>query len=407
MASKIFHSPRVDSRTLVDDPNNIAAGTSSVLAAMKALSESHRVLETILLGAYHKSRELPLSGDQKLSILCLLLFLVYCFILYPYFLCPTKDIPGPFFTSTAIGDQLHGYYKQHNSADQWTLSLHEKHSSVVRLAPTVVSVNDPAILPSSKNTYSRPLTASNGQVGDDHLFASVTEDVVKDLKLALRGQKTVDVHNILSRHLQQRAPAPFATALAHIIYQLAHPMHRHYLNRLAKEIQATENADVADLDLLNAVVKESLRMQQAPNHHATTFVVKKGGCILGAYELEQGTNISASLYCICRSSAIFTQSNEYNPMRWIESSKSATMDQALDFVLAYHRSIKPGFDTTLAHLKLLLATMLKTFDIKLPLGEQPKQVDVVSLRTGGCRVRFRERKQVVEKTVRFAEHVIM
>ena len=73
----------------------------------------------------------------------------------------------------------------------------------------------------------------------------------------------------------------------------------------------------------------------------------------------------------------------------------------------YHRSIKPSFDDTLRHLKVLLAKIILSFDMKLPLGEQAKQLDVMELRNGGCRVRFRERKQVIKKKVRFAEHVIM
>lgn len=408
MASRIFESPRVDSQTLVETAVNVDVRTSRVLAAMKALSESHTVLEVVLVGAYNKVQELPLSGDQKLSILCLLLFLFYCFAIYPYFLCPTKDVPGPFFTSTAVGDRLYAYYKQSDNADQWALSLHEKHGSVVRLMPTLLSISDPTLLPNSKHIVNSSLTSPKDNEREGLLFRSVNEDVVKDLKLALNGQKTVDIHDLLSRHLQKKAPASFATALAHTIYQLAHPMHRHYLNRLVKEIQTADDDEVVVLDLLNAVVKESLRTQQAQNHHAAHFTVNNGRSVVGGYELQEGIEVVASLYCVTRNDTIFSRPGDFNPTRWLEGDKAhIRMEEALEFVLNHHRRIKPGFDTALDHLKILLATILRSFDMKLPLGEQPKQLDVVSLRNGGCRVRFRERKQGVEKKVRFAEHVVM
>lgn len=406
MASKGFQSPRVDSQTLADASPIIDARTSRVLAAMKALSESHRVLEILVVKAYDSSRALPLSLDQKLSILCLALFLVYCFVVYPLFICPTKDVPGLFFTSTAIGDQLYRYHKANDNADQWALSLHAKHGSVVRLTPTLVSVNDPSLLSQCGGANASMSTiAPEQQTQDSHLFKSVINDVVKDLKIALRGQKTVDVHELLSRHLYEKAPASFATAMAHTIYQLSHPMHRHYLNRLVREIQSAEENEIEDLSLLNAVLKESLRMQQGANHHCVTFMVSADGCELGKHILEVGVGVTTSLYCVSRNRTIFNWPNDYGPLRWLEGQKSP--EEALNFIMDYHRKIKPGFDTTLKHLKLLLATILKSFDMKLPLGEQPRQLDLVELRNGGCRVRFRERKQVVEKKVRFAEHVIM
>ena len=406
MASNIFQSPRVDSQTLVDATPNVDARTSRVLDAIKALSESHRVLEILVVKAYDNSRASHLSLDQKLSILCLALFFVYCFVVYPLFICPTKDIPGLFFTSTAIGDQLYRCHKANDNANQWALSLHAKHGSVVRLTPTLVSVNDPSLLSHSLGANaSLPAIAPKQQAQVSDLLNSVIKDLVEDLKIALRGQKTVDVHELLSRHLYEKAPASFATAVAHTIYQLSHPMHRHYLNRLVREIQSAEENEIESLRLLNAVVKESLRMQQGPNHHFVTFMVDEDGCELGKLTLEKGVVVTTSLYCVSRNPTIFNQPNDYGPLRWLEEQKSA--EHALKFIVDYHRQIKPSFDDTLAHLKLLLATILKSFDMKLPLGEQPRQLDMVELRNGGCRVRFRERKPVVEKKVRFAAHVIM
>lgn len=415
MASKVFQSPKVDSQTLVDSTVNVDARTSSVLAALKALSESHRVLEILIGKAYDGSKSLPLSLDQKLSILCLIAFLVYCFVMYPLFLCPTKDVPGPYFTSTAVGDQLHGYHKQKDNADQWSLSLHETYGSVVRLKPMLVSISDPSLarnLCSHSPDNSKPGLMKRDRhttsAADPNLFGPTIFIVMEDLRLVMKGQKTVDVHDLLSRHLFDRAPASFAAALAHTIYQLAHPMHRHYLNRLAREIHAADDEDVPTLELLNAVVKESLRMQQAPNHHAPILVVPENGRIVGDHELQEGTEVVVSLYCASHNAAIFERPNDFNPTLWLRDGKEAQrMENTLRFILDYHRRIKLGFDATIEHLKLLLAALLRSFDMKLPLGEQPTQLDLVELRNGGCRVRFRERKQLVAKKVRFAEHAVM
>lgn len=448
MPSKLFQSPRVDTQTLVDASINVAAGTSSILGAMKALSESHRVLENLMVRAYHSSQTIPLSMDQKLSLLLLLAFLLYCFIIYPFFICPTADIPGPYFTSTSLGYLPHFYHKHHDDTDQWALELHKKYGSVVRLAPTLVSVNDPSLLPinrdtqSLRNSKSGPISsngwstctsqhANGGTTQNDatrlattttekpireaRLFRPIISSVVTDLKTAMRGQNTIDIHELLSRHLREQAAASFATAMAHTIYQLAHPLHRHYLNRLAKDIR-TRDSDVHELDLLDAVVKESLRMQQAANHHANAFLAPEGGSMLANYFLATGIEVTVSLYCMCRSSNVFSHPHDFNPDRWlqdtnskggVEEEKKKRMDEALDLVLECQRGPNSQFDTTLGRLKVLLAEMLKQFDMKLPLGEQPRQLDVVALKNGGCRVRFRERKRVVEKKVRFAEHVVM
>lgn len=137
---------------------------------------------------------------------------------------------------------------------------------------------------------------------------------------------------------------------------------------------------------------------------------------MGDYWLESGIEVTASLYCISRNAAVFECPNGFNPGRWLITTEVKTnghdeqtqkMVEALGFVLEYHRGIKPEFDTTLSGLKVLLATMLRSFDMKLPLGEQPKQLDRVAIRNRGCRVRFRERKQSVEKKVHFAEQVLM
>ena len=151
----------MESQTLVETPANLDARTSSVLAAMKVLSESHRVLEVVLVKAYHSSQALTLSTDQKLSILCLIAFLVYCFVLCPLFLCPTRDVPGLFFTSTAVGDQLYRYHKAHDNGDQWTLSLHERYGPIVRLTPTLMSVNDPSLFLHYQDAKSSLATAAS------------------------------------------------------------------------------------------------------------------------------------------------------------------------------------------------------------------------------------------------------
>lgn len=248
-------------------------------------------------------------------------------------------------------------------------------------------------------------------VRESHLSEPIISAVVNDLRIAMRGQKTVDMHELLSRHLREQAPASFAIAIAHMIYQLSHPMHRHFLNRLAKEICSTSEEDSEEdrkLDLLDAVVKESLRKQQAPNHHVVSLHVENNRMKLGDVELEHGVNVTASLYCVSRHSTLFDRPHDFNPNRWLESATStARMEDALTFVLDYHRGVKPGFDVTPQRLKVLLSNLIKNFDMKLPLGEQPRQLDVVALKNGQCRVRFRERRQAVEKKVRFAKHVVM
>lgn len=97
MPSKLFQPPRVDTQTVIDESLNLPAGPASLLATklstMKALSESHRVLENLIIRTWNRSHDLPISTDEKFSIAFLILFAVYVFVVYPFLICPTADIP--------------------------------------------------------------------------------------------------------------------------------------------------------------------------------------------------------------------------------------------------------------------------------------------------------------------------
>lgn len=157
-ALKLLHFPTVDTYPIVDASlgvSAVAAGTfTTIPCTMKDFSESHRVLENLVIRALNRSQTLPLSTDQQLSILFLSLFLACCFVIYPFFICPTANIPGSYFTSTAIDYLPHFYHKHHDNAHQRALEFHKIYGSVVRFTPTLGSVNNPTLLPSSR--ASRP-----------------------------------------------------------------------------------------------------------------------------------------------------------------------------------------------------------------------------------------------------------
>lgn len=66
------------------------------------------------------------------------------YIIY-YLITPLKEIPGPFFAKFTNFWRVYDYY--HLISPETQKKLHAKHGVAVRLGPSLVALNDPALIP--------------------------------------------------------------------------------------------------------------------------------------------------------------------------------------------------------------------------------------------------------------------
>lgn len=96
---------------------------------------------------------------------------------------------------------------------------------------------------------------------------------------------------------------------------------------LVAELQALPadytDADLRKCDLLNRVIKETLRVHTVVPEGLPRLVPPSGANICG-FQLDAGTVVSAQSYSMHRDPAVFERPDEFDPSRWIEPSKEMT-----------------------------------------------------------------------------------
>lgn len=138
----------------------------------------HKILESLLLKLYEHVSSLPISNLSKLILVIAIIFLSWIFIIYPFFLCPTRHVPGPYVSKVTM--LLHVYHCYHNTSNQYIHNLHEKYGPVVSIAPELVSFNGTEAIPDIYGAHStllkQPASASMNNYDKLKTFTNASDE---------------------------------------------------------------------------------------------------------------------------------------------------------------------------------------------------------------------------------------
>ncbi|KAK5653450.1 hypothetical protein OQA88_8936 [Cercophora sp. LCS_1] len=132
--------------------------------------------------------------------------------------------------------------------------------------------------------------------------------------------------------------------------------------------------ELQDLPYLNAVLKEGLRMCP-PFPWILPRVIPKGGATICGASLPGGTKVSIHTVALQRSTAYFHDPHGFHPERWLQSALTDTLspffndrrDAAQTFLVGPRACV--GQSLAWAELRLILAKLVWSFDLSLPVDE--------------------------------------
>ncbi|KAL6640147.1 hypothetical protein ACP70R_021996 [Stipagrostis hirtigluma subsp. patula] len=204
-------------------------------------------------------------------------------------------------------------------------------------------------------------------------------DTLLDLMSA--GKITRDnVTNILFEVFGGGADAVVAT----VVWTMAELLrNQHIMTKLRAEIEGSlgrkeivEEADMASLPYLQAVLKESMRL-----HPVVPILVHKAvedGVEISGYTIPKGSTVMFNTWAIMHDPNLWERPDEFRPERFMD--KAAEMKHwGKDFEFlpfGSGRRLCPGIQLTDRVMPLVLASLLHAFEWRLPDGMSAEQLDM-------------------------------
>ncbi|XP_004300714.1 PREDICTED: flavonoid 3'-monooxygenase-like [Fragaria vesca subsp. vesca] len=146
------------------------------------------------------------------------------------------------------------------------------------------------------------------------------------------------------------------------------------LQKAQKELEVVVGKDtivqeshIHQLPYLDAVMKETLRL-----HPALPLLIPhcpSETCTVGGYTIPKGARIFVNVWDIHRDPSIWKNPLEFNPERFLNCKYDYTGSDFNYFPFGSGRRICPGIATAERLVMYLLASLLHSFDWKLPPGE--------------------------------------
>ena len=184
-----------------------------------------------------------------------------------------------------------------------------------------------------------------------------------------------------------------ALALTYAVYLLA--THPEVASRLRAEVDAAFASGQPDpmalcaLPYLNAVMRESLRLY--PPGYAIGREVTEPFEV-GGYALPRGTQLLISPYTIHRDARYFAQPERFVPERWLDSAFVEALPRFAYFPFGGGPRVCIGNHFAMMELALVLASLVRGFELELLPGYQLELAALVTLRVvGGLPMRVRRR----------------
>ncbi len=135
--------------------------------------------------------------------------------------------------------------------------------------------------------------------------------------------------------------------------------------------------DLARLPYTSAVIDETLRL------YSTVWLLGREVVEpfeLGGYHLSKGTNIYMSQWVIQRDARFFDDPESFRPTRWIDTDLARTLPRYAYFPFGGGPRICIGNTFALMEAKLLLATIVRRYGLRLDPGFAPKLWPTMTLR---------------------------
>ncbi|XP_037440802.1 oryzalexin E synthase-like [Triticum dicoccoides] len=148
------------------------------------------------------------------------------------------------------------------------------------------------------------------------------------------------------------------------------------LQEVLGEKQYPDESDISRLSYLRGVLMESMRLHSPSPllipHHAMAE-----GAEVGGFVVPKGATVIVNLWAVMRDPAVWTQSEEFMPERFIGADMDFRGKDRFEFMpFGAGRRACPGMPMATRVVTLILASLLHRFEWRLPEGMQPCDVDV-------------------------------
>lgn len=137
-------------------------------------------------------------------------------------------------------------------------------------------------------------------------------------------------------------------------------------------------ADLPNLPLLHAIIKESLRLH--PSVPLSVPHLSKEACVINGYRIPKDTMLLPNLWAIARDPEHWPDPLEYRPARFLPGGEAEHVDvKGNDFqILPFSagRRICVGMTMGLKMVQLITGTLIHGFDWALPDGRRGEMLDM-------------------------------
>ncbi|KAL5722176.1 hypothetical protein ACHQM5_005726 [Ranunculus cassubicifolius] len=142
--------------------------------------------------------------------------------------------------------------------------------------------------------------------------------------------------------------------------------------------RTVEEADLPKLDYLNMVVKETMRL-----HPVVPLLLPRESIediLIGGYHIAKSTRIIVNAWAIGRDSKTWSNNaEEFNPERFMNSNVDVRGNDIQLIPFGSGRRKCPALELGLRQVHFVLAQLVHCFDLELPDGVSPRDVDMKEL----------------------------
>jgi len=143
--------------------------------------------------------------------------------------------------------------------------------------------------------------------------------------------------------------------------------------RLREEVDEAFDGDMEDMDVytlgklpyLDAVVQETLRLVPPVPSGPPRYSGEKGGQVLGRY-VPSHTTITCPTWTLHRDARNFKDPNEFKPERWLDVTHNKPHNLEAFIPFSYGPGVCIGKQIALQNMKLLAATIVRSFELSFP-----------------------------------------